>query len=230
MDTPSDIPTYLSLVSVPIQGLVILRVHRYYVIIQWIWATQTYYDIRFQAEDVVHRVYKAAQICLFVYIGAAAGNWNLAKIRDPDSVPSIDADDYETHREASTLNERNGLAHCSARCGEFYHRSSRLHRFPGPFSDTVFNECGSSYSNQTTLILVGAILAKQAHRKMGLQISSAMKLILSTVISVVALALPATSTPLRAVKVRTSNTTSMLRILSGRSPCCTLPFWSSSSV
>jgi hypothetical protein len=70
------------------------------VIIQWIWATQTLYDVRFQAEDVVHRIYKAAQIYVYVYIGAASGNWELAKLRDPDSFPETKLNDYEVRGES----------------------------------------------------------------------------------------------------------------------------------
>jgi hypothetical protein len=63
------------------------------------WATQTYYDIRFQAEDVVHRVYKAFQIVLFVYIGAASRNWDLSRLKDPDTIPGISDQEYTSRGE-----------------------------------------------------------------------------------------------------------------------------------
>lgn len=169
-------------------------------IIQWIWATQTYYDIRFQAEDVVHRVYKAAQICLFVYIGAAGGNWDLSKIRDPDSIPNIASDRYEEHCEFDLLlvHLEEGVDDFSTRCGEFHNCLSGFHCLEGAFGYSVSDECVETVSIRLT---IGAILARQANRKIGLQISSAIILIISMVLIVVALALPTTSTALRGAKV-----------------------------
>lgn len=49
---------------------------RYYIILVWIWTTQIHYDVRYEAEDAVHRFMKLVQIALMVLIGAASGGWN----------------------------------------------------------------------------------------------------------------------------------------------------------
>jgi hypothetical protein len=37
------------------------------------------------ADDGVHRFFKFIQVCLFLYIGAASGNWNPGNIRTAGS-------------------------------------------------------------------------------------------------------------------------------------------------
>ena len=44
----------------------------YYVILTWMWSSQTAYDMRYQAEDGFHRQMKALQIGVFVYIGESS--------------------------------------------------------------------------------------------------------------------------------------------------------------
>lgn len=58
-------------------------------VISWIWTAQVHYDIRYQAEDVYHRFVKGLQITLFVYIGAASGNWNLGFIQDSQTLTGL---------------------------------------------------------------------------------------------------------------------------------------------
>lgn len=48
----------------------------YFVVLAWLWTSQVYYDVRFQAEDVFHRCAKVVQVILLVYVGAASGNWD----------------------------------------------------------------------------------------------------------------------------------------------------------
>jgi hypothetical protein len=124
--TPSAIITFIS----------------YFTIIQWIWATQTFYDIRFQAEDVVHRVYKAAQICLFVYIGAASRRWDLSKLRDPDTIDNISDTDYIARREADGTWCRTLVwLTRSGRSRELYDGHYRVHLVSRAAGDSVCNEC-----------------------------------------------------------------------------------------
>lgn len=83
--TPSSIPTFFSYGTFR----VFLADHRYFVVICWIWTAQIHYDIRYQAEDVYHRFVKGLQITLFLYIGAASGNWNLGLIQDTASMSGL---------------------------------------------------------------------------------------------------------------------------------------------
>ena len=50
---------------------------RYFTVIYWMWASQTHYDLRFQANDTFHRITKVLQIVLFVIIGAMSSSWDL---------------------------------------------------------------------------------------------------------------------------------------------------------
>ncbi len=52
----------------------------YYVVIVSIWTTQLHYDMRYEADDAVHRLLKPLHLVLFVYIGAASGGWDLKRI------------------------------------------------------------------------------------------------------------------------------------------------------
>jgi len=75
---------------------------RYFTVIYWVWVSQVFYDIRYEgtpmicikpaiakliviADDGVHRFFKFIQVCLFLYIGAASGNWNPGNIRTAGS-------------------------------------------------------------------------------------------------------------------------------------------------
>lgn len=62
--TPSGLPSYLA----------------YFTAIVAMWTVQVHYDIRFQGNDMVHRLAKAAQIVLFMYMAAASGGWDLSKL------------------------------------------------------------------------------------------------------------------------------------------------------
>jgi hypothetical protein len=57
--------------------------YSYFVIVSWVWASQVHYDIRYQGEDIFHRLCKGLQITCFVYIGAASGSWDPGYILDP---------------------------------------------------------------------------------------------------------------------------------------------------
>jgi hypothetical protein len=69
----------------------------YFVIISWVWTSQVHYDLRFQAEDEYHRIAKGFQIILFVYIGAASGNWSLDMLQDPGSIDGIEGYEIAHH-------------------------------------------------------------------------------------------------------------------------------------
>ncbi|KZO92556.1 hypothetical protein CALVIDRAFT_302716 [Calocera viscosa TUFC12733] len=52
----------------------------YFIIIWWVWASQTLYDVHFQANDWLHRLFKGAQLAAFAFIGACAAQfdpWNV---------------------------------------------------------------------------------------------------------------------------------------------------------
>ncbi|ORY31965.1 bacterial low temperature requirement A protein-domain-containing protein [Naematelia encephala] len=67
LESPQAIPTFLS----------------YFTVIAWIWTSQVHYDTRYQAEDGWHRLLKFLQITVFIYMGAASGNWSPGMIQDP---------------------------------------------------------------------------------------------------------------------------------------------------
>lgn len=35
-----------------------------------------HYDVRYEAEDIYHRIMKCLQIMVFVFMGASSGGWN----------------------------------------------------------------------------------------------------------------------------------------------------------
>lgn len=74
MSTPGDIPIFLS----------------FFVIVFWTWVSQTAYDVRYQANDVLNRFWKFLQILLFLFQGASAGHWAPGRIRQdvPDQLSS----------------------------------------------------------------------------------------------------------------------------------------------
>ncbi|KLT41477.1 hypothetical protein CC85DRAFT_286387, partial [Cutaneotrichosporon oleaginosum] len=81
LQTPGEMPSYFG----------------YYVMIVSIWTTQLHYDMRYEGDDAVHRLLKPLHLVLFVYIGAASGGWDLAKIRLPQygATSSSDAVDHD---------------------------------------------------------------------------------------------------------------------------------------
>lgn len=64
LSNPAAIPIFLS----------------FFVIIFWLWVSQTAYDMRYQGNDALNRFFKFLQIGLFIYQGAAGGNWNPGRI------------------------------------------------------------------------------------------------------------------------------------------------------
>ncbi|KLT46582.1 hypothetical protein CC85DRAFT_324878 [Cutaneotrichosporon oleaginosum] len=71
LNTPAEIPDFLA----------------YFTIIQWMWTSQLHYDGRYEMDDRVHRLLKGVHVLLFVFIEAASGKWNLAKIVKPRYIP-----------------------------------------------------------------------------------------------------------------------------------------------
>ncbi|KAL1410489.1 hypothetical protein Q8F55_004502 [Vanrija albida] len=52
----------------------------YFIIVVCIWVSQIHYDVRYEAEDAFHRIMKALQIVVFMFIGASSGGWNPGRI------------------------------------------------------------------------------------------------------------------------------------------------------
>lgn len=61
----------------------------YFVILAWAWTSQVHYDIRFQAEDIFHRLAKVVQVMVLVYMGASSGKWNPGSLRGSDSLEEM---------------------------------------------------------------------------------------------------------------------------------------------
>ncbi|KAL1412100.1 hypothetical protein Q8F55_003099 [Vanrija albida] len=79
---PGEIPDYLA----------------YFILISTMWVMQLHYALRFEANDDLHRVVKAGQILLYVYVGATSGGWDLSVLAS-DRGPSIE--DEVGHDEAA---------------------------------------------------------------------------------------------------------------------------------
>lgn len=48
-----------------------------------LWTSQLHYDLRFECNDVLHRMFKGFQILLFVYIASGSGGWDLTALDPP---------------------------------------------------------------------------------------------------------------------------------------------------
>lgn len=55
------------------------------------WTTQVHYDERYEAEDVVHRFLKAAQLLVFAFIGASSSGWNPILMQPAFKIPTTDS-------------------------------------------------------------------------------------------------------------------------------------------
>lgn len=65
----------------------------------WIWVSQVQYDVRYEAEDIFHRLAKCLQIMVFVYMGAASGGWSPGLILPPQYAPGLKESDQVNHCE-----------------------------------------------------------------------------------------------------------------------------------
>ncbi|ORX33247.1 hypothetical protein BD324DRAFT_640417 [Kockovaella imperatae] len=87
----------------------------YFVIIHWVWTSQTTYDIQYQADDIYHRFVKSLQIAVFVYIGSGSGKWNPGSIQDPSSMPGISNEESIAHSQALESFTTVGSAYAASR-------------------------------------------------------------------------------------------------------------------
>jgi hypothetical protein len=82
--TPDSIPIFFSYVTAPLSQPCSTH-SSFFIIVVCIWVSQIHYDVRYEAEDAFHRIFKALQIIVFMFIGASGGGWNpgrIVKIRD----------------------------------------------------------------------------------------------------------------------------------------------------
>lgn len=66
------------------------------------WAWQVQYDVRYEANDIVHRVFKCLHIMLFIYIGAASAGWDLNVYTMFDPVEDTDPFEHVIFQQADT--------------------------------------------------------------------------------------------------------------------------------
>ncbi|EJT97451.1 hypothetical protein DACRYDRAFT_119534 [Dacryopinax primogenitus] len=57
----------------------------YFVIIWWVWASQVLYDVRFEANDWVHRLFKFCQLGTFAFLGVTAQSFDPSNVLPPES-------------------------------------------------------------------------------------------------------------------------------------------------
>lgn len=110
---------------------------RYFAIIYWIWVSQTHYDTRYQSksivpilsslvrqlildigDDAMHFLMKFCQISVYIYIGAASGNWAPGTLPQVPSLQIFTSDNQSTNSstEAGALTQSEIRAAC-ADCG-----------------------------------------------------------------------------------------------------------------
>jgi len=63
----------------------ILVYFSYFVIIWWVWCSQVIYDVRFQANDWVHRFFKFLQLGTFIFVGVTSEDFDPSSILYPPS-------------------------------------------------------------------------------------------------------------------------------------------------
>lgn len=56
-----------------------------------------HYDVRYEAEDVLHRIAKLVQIGLVVFIGAASGGWSPGKLLEVNTLLEETHDSLPIH-------------------------------------------------------------------------------------------------------------------------------------
>jgi hypothetical protein len=98
-------------------------------VISWIWTAQVHYDIRYQSEDVYHRFVKGLQITLFVYIGAASGNWNLGIIQDPAHVEGLSGRQMAAYGMSGASRSSSSVLTPRRRGGKLFDDPAGVHRF-----------------------------------------------------------------------------------------------------
>ncbi|ORY31942.1 hypothetical protein BCR39DRAFT_524717 [Naematelia encephala] len=143
----------------------------YFAVLSWLWVSQVYYDIRFQAEDSWHRWVKSLQLVLFVYIGAASGNWSPGMIRDPSSIPNVSQTLYTSHIAARQSWKTVLIAYIASRV-----------------------MLAVQYG-------VSAFIGRRAGRQIATQISRMATLSVSIILTIVAVALPARSSRATSAKI-----------------------------
>lgn len=141
----------------------LLTFFSYYVLIAWLWASQTHYDVRYQAEDLFHRQFKAFQIGVFIYIGAASGNWAPGRIQNAASMPDLTSDQQTQHTAAN-------------------------HSFL-----TVVIAYAISRLMLAFQFAVSAYMGKKTNRRISGHLTSIAVLLFSGLLSIIAIAIPASS-------------------------------------
>ncbi|WWC85579.1 uncharacterized protein L201_000443 [Kwoniella dendrophila CBS 6074] len=144
----------------------------YYAIICWVWTSQVHYDIRYQALDGWHRASKAIQIITFVYMGAASGDWNPGLIRNDE--PHL----------ATKSNTR-----------------ASAHRTANESFKTVLTSFAISRIYLASQYLLSAYLGHRAKRKITPHIYTITSLAVSTILTALAVILPAHSKPFLIIKI-----------------------------
>ena len=199
LEEPSRIPTYFS----------------YFVIVYWIWASQTLYDIRYQAEDGFHRLMKGLQITGLLYIGAASGNWDLSQIFPLSTTSPSSANEKVAHGEfgasrwvVSGIRPTMLMALIRDGWTELYDGRHILHRAKGPLIGAISHRYASVDSDPwfITLSLRRNVVCYLGHRQ-GRQTKAAFVnvviLITSIILSIVSVALPSRTSGLAITKART---------------------------
>ncbi|KAI5450870.1 hypothetical protein NCC49_002611 [Naganishia albida] len=82
----------------------LLRFFTFFVLLWWSWLAQVTYDIRFETDDLLHRLFKLLQLCGLAYLGAAAGGWNIKHLTTPSNIFAENVgDNYTAHNSLVTV-------------------------------------------------------------------------------------------------------------------------------
>nr|XP_019048481.1 hypothetical protein I302_02253 [Kwoniella bestiolae CBS 10118]OCF27411.1 hypothetical protein I302_02253 [Kwoniella bestiolae CBS 10118] len=144
----------------------------YYAIICWVWTSQVHYDIRYQALDGWHRAAKAVQIMTFVYMGAASGDWNPGLIRNDEAFLATKSNIRASEHRTANESFKAVLA------------SFIISR--------VFLTCQYSLS---------AFIGSRAGRRITPHIYTIISLVISSILTIMAIVIPATSRVMSLTKV-----------------------------
>lgn len=73
--------------------------HSYFTVIALMWSSQTNYDVPYEANDFINRVFKVVHIILFIFISSASGGWKLdAIMKDDGRLPPREHTEFSRSR------------------------------------------------------------------------------------------------------------------------------------
>ncbi|KZT53864.1 hypothetical protein CALCODRAFT_557294 [Calocera cornea HHB12733] len=113
----------------------ILIYFSYIVLIWWVWASQTLYDVRFQADDWIHRLFKFLQLAAFSFVGITSQAFDPSNVLPPNGDINADPTVSGAMQQGATAFKGVAIAYGLSRllCGTQYlyvtYATRRHHRW-----------------------------------------------------------------------------------------------------